>query len=381
MKPRQSRVRVIPCLLMLTAGLVLMRPPHLAAQVAAGYGPNLANGVATGGTAIPVQVAAYGGGYVWNFNNGTCADAWQLVGTLCDESPTTHSPTISSKTITHSGATWSSVGTGVLVVDLGVPRTFNLVHVFQMFSDGKITHFRISTHPAGGPSRPDWQDAGWTPLNGFDLIGPGQARGNQVIAPTAIQLPATTSRYVKVEARNDGRYDDARYEDPSCEDEGCEEEGWTELRAFKLFLISDAPPAADAGADFSVDEGQPVVLDGSGSSDPDNDPLTYAWMQVGGSTVTLSNAASRSRPSHARSSRLGGETLTFDLTVTANGQSSIDTVSVTVVNVNHPPVAEAGDDQSIAEGSPVTLHGENSFDIDDDPFSHMPGCRSAAARR
>jgi chitinase len=38
--------------------------------------------------------------------------------------------------------------------------------------------------------------------------------------------------------------------------------------------------------------------------------------------------------------------------------------------VNHPPVADAGADQSIAEGSPVTLHGENSFDIDNDVFTY-----------
>src|SRR4030095_5272693 len=30
------------------------------------------------------------------------------------------------------------------------------------------------------------------------------------------------------------------------------------------------------------------------------------------------------------------------------------------------PVADAGADQTVAEGSPVTLHGENSFDCDND---------------
>ncbi|MDA0814770.1 MAG: Ig-like domain-containing protein, partial [Verrucomicrobia bacterium] len=64
-----------------------------------------------------------------------------------------------------------------------------------------------------------------------------------------------------------------------------------------------------------------------------------------------------------------GEPLSFELTVAAYGESSTDTVSVTIVNVNHPPVAEAGLDQSIAEGSPVTLCGEDSFDIDSDPFT------------
>ena len=135
----------------------------------------------------------------------------------------------------------------------------------------------------------------------------------------------------------------------------------------------NAPPIASAGIDFSVNEGQlAVALDGSGSSDPDNDPLTYEWVQVGGTTVALTGATTASPTFTAPVVPLGGETLSFDLTVTANGEASVDTVSVTVVNVNHPPVADAGIDQTlananaVAEGSPVTLHGEDSFDIDND---------------
>lgn len=49
------------------------------------------------------------------------------------------------------------------------------------------------------------------------------------------------------------------------------------------------PPTADAGADQTVEVGTEVTLDGSGSSDPDGDALTYRWTQTNRPTVTLSD--------------------------------------------------------------------------------------------
>ena len=50
-------------------------------------------------------------------------------------------------------------------------------------------------------------------------------------------------------------------------------------------------PVADAGVAQTVNEGVQVLLDGSGSSDPDGDPLDYSWSQVSGAAVNLVNAA------------------------------------------------------------------------------------------
>jgi hypothetical protein len=154
-------------------------------------------------------------------------------------------------------------------------------------------------------------------------------------------------------------------------DKGENPEGFRRGSVYVYDLGGTAPPTADAGSDFSVNECQlSVMLDGSGSSDLDGDPLSYAWAQIAGTVVVLSDPTAAQPTFDAPLVAFGGETLSFELTVTAAGESAVDTVSVTVVNVNHPPVADPGDDLTVAEGSPVTLHGEDSFDIDNDPFSH-----------
>ena len=98
------------------------------------------------------------------------------------------------------------------------------------------------------------------------------------------------------------------------------------------------PPIADAGRDFSVDEGIRIVLDGSDSSDPDGDSLSYKWVQKSGvATVALSDKTSPRPSFDVPDIGPDGGTLTFRLTVTdSNGSFTSDEVTVRISWVPDP---------------------------------------------
>ncbi|MEN6474868.1 MAG: PKD domain-containing protein [Syntrophaceae bacterium] len=125
-------------------------------------------------------------------------------------------------------------------------------------------------------------------------------------------------------------------------------------------------PTANAGPDQSVEEGATVTLDGSSSSDVTGGTIVnYAWVQTAGATVTLANANNAICSFTAPDPGSSAASFTFRLTVTDNeGLSATDTCTITVtpINTNNPPTANAGADQSVAEGTSVTLNGSASTD-------------------
>lgn len=88
-------------------------------------------------------------------------------------------------------------------------------------------------------------------------------------------------------------------------------------------------PIANAGSDMAVWTNSSVTLDGSGSLDPDGRIVSYAWSQIAGPSVTLSNADS---PTATFTAPEIETQLSFKLTVTDDSSATdLDTVDVKVL--------------------------------------------------
>jgi hypothetical protein len=140
-------------------------------------------------------------------------------------------------------------------------------------------------------------------------------------------------------------------------------------------MFENPPPIANAGVNQTVSEGILVILDGSQSTDLGN-MLSYSWVQTSGDPVTLSNANAAQSTFTSPSVDANGTVLLFELTVTdSRGLSAADSVQVTVLDANIPPLADAGPDQLVEENTQVTLDGANSSD------STSAGDSTSAIRR
>jgi triacylglycerol esterase/lipase EstA (alpha/beta hydrolase family) len=133
------------------------------------------------------------------------------------------------------------------------------------------------------------------------------------------------------------------------------------------WVIENNAPIANAGINQIVNEGSQVTLNGSTSSDTDGDLLNYKW--VAPDEITL-NSNGISKPTFTAPEVKKDTIYVFTLVVNDGLlESKADTVHITVRQVNKAPDANAGEDQTVNEGSLVTLNGLASTDFDGDTLT------------
>ena len=123
-------------------------------------------------------------------------------------------------------------------------------------------------------------------------------------------------------------------------------------------LDDDVPnqaPTANAGPDQTVDSGATVQLNGSGSTDPEGQALTYMWTALRASRLSDPTSAT---PTFTAPT--GPATLTFSLQV-CDPEPLCDTDTV-VINVNAPAVIDA-DGETIVNGPTKAKAGSKTYTL------------------
>ncbi|MFK3659972.1 glycosyl hydrolase family 18 protein [Scandinavium sp. NPDC088450] len=135
-------------------------------------------------------------------------------------------------------------------------------------------------------------------------------------------------------------------------------------------VVTNHAPIATA-ADQMVTGPATVTLDGSASTDPDGDAITYKWTQVSGTSVNITNSTN-ARATFNVAAVTSNQTLVFRLTVTdAKGLTS--TADVQVVNkapkANQAPVVNQLEAVTLESGQTYSLHAQ-ATDPDGDALTY-----------
>jgi PKD domain len=139
-----------------------------------------------------------------------------------------------------------------------------------------------------------------------------------------------------------------------------------------LVSSTNVPPVAEAGQDQGGQRrGARITLNGSASSDPNGDPLTYRW-------------AFTNRPTNSQAVLSNPTNVSPTFTIDQDGDYKIQLIVndgtvdsppdiVTVTSANVAPVAEAGPNQAgtFPAGTVITLNGSASSDVNGDPLTYQ----------
>jgi len=150
-------------------------------------------------------------------------------------------------------------------------------------------------------------------------------------------------------------------------------DGQADSAPIEVVIIATLPnvaPTANAGPDQSVVTGSTVLLDGTGSFDPDGDPITYQWQILSGPE---GSTASLDYPSSVTPTFIADEVGQYTILLTVNDgelDSLPDDVIVISAIPNALPVSYAGGDQIVSKNTTIQLDGRGSSDPNNDPLTY-----------
>lgn len=136
---------------------------------------------------------------------------------------------------------------------------------------------------------------------------------------------------------------------------------------YNIYLAQpNKSPIAEASNNQKVVPGSTVKLDGSGSSDPEDDPLSYSWFLVAKPAGSNAYLADQNKSSPSLLTDLAGIYEVQLVVGDGIDESAPDKVIITAVGPKQGPVAYGGPDQVVSTGSTVILNGANSYSPNDD---------------
>ncbi len=150
----------------------------------------------------------------------------------------------------------------------------------------------------------------WRQVSGPNIafVGAGEAEP-EFVAP-ALADPAVPARLIFAVYASDGAADS---EEDSVQ--------------VTIVAKNQQAPVANAGPDVTIQKGGTVVLDGSASSDPDGDALTFSWAHAGGAPVATLTGTGATAAVTAPVDAPGGF-IDIELTVDDGAFRSADTVRI-----------------------------------------------------
>lgn len=131
--------------------------------------------------------------------------------------------------------------------------------------------------------------------------------------------------------------------------------GMLRLSDLSVWVRSNRPPRADAGRNVTVLVGEPAVLNGSASYDPDGEPVQHLWLLPGDTEPAHTDPVSQ---------HVWGQSGTFMVLLVVKDPWGLQDQDVVWVVVNAPPVARAVVPDQVYAMETVRLSAHLSEDPD-----------------